>query len=96
MGEKLQPVIPGFNRSLRVESRADRLTGDPGALLLREVLELSGIVSLMTSRLNDPRSTVDVTPDLAWQIRNSVLVAAQGWRDQVDALRRDPAYRPRA
>lgn len=39
MGETLQSVIPGFNRSLRVESRADRLTGDPGAVLLREVLE---------------------------------------------------------
>ena len=59
MGETLQPVIPGFNRSLRVESRADRLTGDPGAVLLREVLERSGIVSWMTARLNDPRSKVD-------------------------------------
>ena len=28
MGEMLQPVIPGFNRSLRVESRAARLS-DP-------------------------------------------------------------------
>ncbi len=38
MSETLRrgPVIPGFNRSLRVESRADRLTGDPGAVLLRE------------------------------------------------------------
>jgi hypothetical protein len=48
MGETLQPVIPGFNRSLRVESRANRLTGDPEAVLLREVLERSGIVLWMT------------------------------------------------
>lgn len=48
MDKILQPVIPGFNRSLRVESWADCLTGDPGAVLLREVLERSGIVSWMT------------------------------------------------
>jgi len=95
MGETLQPVIPGFNRSLRVEARADRLTGDPGAVLLREVLERSGIVSWMTARLNDPRSTLDVTHDLASLIRTSVLLSAQGWRDHddADALRQDPAFR---
>ena len=95
MGETLQSVIPGFNRSLRVESRADHMTGDPGAVLLREVLERSGIVSWMTSRLNDPRSKVDVTHDLASLIRTSVLLAAQGWRDHddADALRHDPAFR---
>ena len=47
MGETLLPVTTGFNRSLRIESRADRLTGDPGAVLLREVLERSGIVPWM-------------------------------------------------
>jgi hypothetical protein len=95
MGETLQPVIPVFNRSLRIESRADRLTGDPGAVLLREVLERSGIVSWMMARLNDPRSKVDVTHDLASLIRTSVLLAAQGWRDHddADALRHDPAFR---
>jgi hypothetical protein len=95
MGETLQPVIPGFNRSLRIESRADRLTGDPGAVLLREVLERSGIVSWMTARLSDPRSKVDVTHDLASLIRTSVLLSAQGWRDHDDAaaLRQDPAFR---
>ena len=95
MGETLSPVIPTFNRSLRVESRTDRLTGDPGAVVLREVLERSGIVSWMTSRLSDRRSRVDVTHDLASLIRTSVLLAAQGWRDHddADALRHDPAFR---
>ena len=51
MGETLQTVIPTFNRSLRIESRADRLAGDPGAVLLREILERSGIVVWMTARL---------------------------------------------
>ena len=49
----------GFNRSLRIESRVDRLTGDPGAVLLREIVEQSGIVAWMTSRLTNPRSQVD-------------------------------------
>lgn len=95
MGETLQPVTTGFNRALRVESRPDRLTGDPGAILLREVLERSGIVAWMTGRLTDPRRQVDVTHDLASLIRTAVLLAAQGWRDHddADALRHDPAFR---
>jgi len=94
-GETSQTVIPTFNRSLRVESRTDRLTGDPGAVLLREILERSGIVGWMTARLQDPRSQVDVTQDLASLIRTSLLLVAQGWRDHddADALRHDPARR---
>jgi hypothetical protein len=95
MSETLQPVTPSFNRSLRIESRTDRLTGDPGAVVLREILERSGIVSWMTARLSDPRSKVDVTHDLASLLRTSVLLSAQGWRDHddADALRHDPAFR---
>ena len=39
MGETLRQVATGFNRSLTVETRSERLTGDPGAVLLREVLD---------------------------------------------------------
>ncbi|GHE05396.1 hypothetical protein U879_04035 [Defluviimonas sp. 20V17] len=95
MGETLQPVTPGFNRSLRIESRPDRLTGDAGAVVLREILERSGIVPWMVARLKDPRRQEDVTHDLASLIRTGVLLAAQGWRDHddADALRHDPASR---
>lgn len=95
MGETLLPVTAGFNRALRIESRPERLTGDPGAVLLREILEQSGIVAWMTARLKDQRSQVDITHDLASLIRTSVLLAAQGWRDHddADALRHDPAFR---
>jgi len=95
MGEMLQTVIPSFNRSLRIERRADRLTGDPGAVLLREILERSGIVGWMTARLKYPRSQVDVTHDLASLIRTCVALVAQGRRDHDDAnaLRHDPALR---
>ena len=88
-------VTPSFSRSLRIESRTDRLTGDPGAVVLREILERSGILGWMTARLKDPRSQVDVTHDLASLIRTSVLLSAQCWRDHddADALRHDPAFR---
>ena len=95
MGETLQPVTPRFNRSLRVETRADRLTGEPGAVLLREIMEASGIIEWTTARLVDPRRQEDVTHDLASLLRTTVLLAAQGWRDHddADALRQDPAMR---
>ena len=53
MGETPQPVTASFNRSLRIESRVERLTGDPGAVLVREILERSGIVGWMAARLKD-------------------------------------------
>jgi hypothetical protein len=95
MGEKLQPVTPQFNRSLRVESRADRLTGEPGAVVLREVLEASGVVTWMGDRLHDTRRQADVVHDLLSLLRTTVLLAAQGWRDHDDAnaWRHDPAIR---
>jgi hypothetical protein len=64
MGETLRLLTPSFNRSLRIESRTDRLTGDPGAVALRKILERSGILGWMTARMKDPRSQVDVTHDL--------------------------------
>jgi hypothetical protein len=95
MGETLQRVTPSFNRSLRIESRTNRLTGDPGAVVLREILERSGILGWMTARLKGPRSQVDVTHDLASLIRTCELLSAQGWRDHddADALRHDPTFR---
>ena len=78
MGEALLPVTMGFNSSLRIESRVDTLTGDTGAVLLREIVEQSGIIDWMTARLTDPRSQVDVTHDLASLIRTGVLLVAQG------------------
>jgi len=95
MGESLQPVVTGFNESLLVESRAERLTGDAGAVVLREIRERSGIVEWMAPRLTDPRRQEDVVHDLPSLIGTSVLLAAQGWRDHddADALRNDPALR---
>jgi hypothetical protein len=52
------------------------VTGDPGAVLLREVLERSGTVSWMESRLSYPRSKLNVTHDLACLIRSFRLLGS--------------------
>lgn len=95
MGETLRPVTAGFNRSLSIETRAERLTGDPGAVLLREALDATGIIGWMAARMKDRRRQVDVVHDLPSLLRTMVLLIAQGWQDHddADALRHDPATR---
>jgi len=93
--ETQQAVIPTFNHSLRIELRANRLTGNLGAAPLREILERSNILARMMARLRNPRCQFDVTHDLASLIHTGVLLVAQGWRahDGTDALCDDPAFR---
>ena len=95
MGEELSLFRAEFNGSLRVESREERLTGDAGVVLLREVVERLGISRWLTKRLDDPRSPLLLTHPLSELLNTSLLLLAQGWRDQDDAdsLRNDPALR---
>jgi len=95
MSETLRPVATGFNRSLTIETRSERLSGDPGAVLLREVLDATGIAAWMSERMKDGRRQTDVVHDLPSLLRTMVLLAAQGWRDHddADALPHDPAVR---
>jgi hypothetical protein len=48
MGEMRPLIATGFNTSLRVESRAGRLTGDTAVVVLREIPERNGIDLWMT------------------------------------------------
>ena len=61
MGETLPLFATTFNASISVETPPERLTGDAGAILLREALERSGIVGWLTGRLVDPRQPHLVT-----------------------------------
>src|SRR5215212_11629302 len=90
MGETLLPVATSFNASLSVEARPEHLTGDAGAVLVREVIERTGILEWMTARLHDPRQPHLVSYPLAELLRTVLVLFAQGWRDQddADALRR--------
>lgn len=95
MGETLALFRPSFNKSLCIESRPDRLTGEPGAVVLREIMERTGIVDWLTARLHDPRKPELITYPLEELLRTSLLLLSQGWRDQddADALRFDAGLR---
>ena len=95
MGETLPVFSTTFNRSAQIEARADHLSADTGALLLREIMERTGIIEWMTERLVDPRNPHLITYPLADLLRTSLLMLGQGWRDQDDAdrLRHDPSLR---
>src|SRR3954465_5640647 len=95
MGETPSTFHPSFNAGVVIEARVERLTSDAGAVIVREVMERSGIIEWLTERLHDPRQPHLVTYPLADLLRTMLLLFAQGWRDQddADALRRDPALR---
>ena len=95
MGETLPIFSTTFNRCAQIEARADHLSADTGALLVREIMERTGIVEWMTERLIDARNPHLITYPLADLLRTSLLLLGQGWRDQDDAdrLRHDPSFR---
>ena len=94
MGESQHLLTASFNSSLRVEARDERLSGDGGAVLLREAMERTGIVEHLTDRLDDPRDPDLITYPLADLLRTRLLLMGQGWRhgQDVDRLRHDPAF----
>ncbi|MBA4158963.1 MAG: transposase [Gemmatimonadetes bacterium] len=52
---------PDFNRSIHIEARADRLSSDAGALLLRQLMERLGYTALFRKHLSDARDPDRVT-----------------------------------
>ncbi|MBW3655950.1 MAG: transposase, partial [Gemmatimonadetes bacterium] len=96
MGE-LQGTLfsPEYNRSIRVEARPEKVSGDAGALLMRELMERLGYGALFEKHLTDPRNADRVTHPQAELLRTALLLLVQGWSDQSDVglLRNDPALR---
>jgi hypothetical protein len=76
---------PSFNSSLEVEARSERLTNNPGAVLLREILDKVGLVPWLCARLSDPRRPELITYPLSELLRTRLLLLAQGYEDQDDA-----------
>src|SRR3990172_1798576 len=96
MGEsQLTLFQPNFNRSIRVEARPQRLTADAGTLLLRELMDRTGLSRSIHEHLVDLRDADRITHPLLELVRTRILLDAQGYPDQVDAnvLRDDPALR---
>lgn len=96
MGEaRKQLFVPGFNGSIRVEGRPERLTADAGALVMRETMDRLGVIEWLTERLKDARNPLLITHPLEELLRTEISLLAQGWRDRDDAdyLRDDPILR---
>ena len=98
MGEALQYRsqfrLP-FNQSVHIVASNDKLSEDPGALLLRRVATSLGLDTLATKHLVDARDPDTITYSLVTLMRTAVLLIAQGWNDLDDAdrLREDPLFR---
>jgi len=95
MGEDLTLFPATFNGSLRIEARPERLTSEAGAVITREVIERLEITPWLVERIADPRDPDLITHPMSELINTSLLMLAQGWRDQddADALRDDAAMR---
>ena len=84
-----------FNRSVRIEARRERITGDSGAVTGREVLRRAGVVRWIAGRLEDARDPRWIRHPLADLLRAALVLVAQGRRDHNDATAfgDDPALR---
>ncbi len=74
-----------FNKSLRIESRDERLSSDAGAATSREILERSGIINAATKRIKDERDPVKIKHSMAELLRTALLLLVQNRRDHNDA-----------
>ena len=63
------PIQPSFNRSIHVEARPTRLSSDTGALMLRELLDHSGVVDWLDEHLQDQRTQDLITHPLPELLR---------------------------
>lgn len=84
-----------FNRSIRIGSRTDRITGDSGALTGRELLRRSRVARFLAKRLPDRRDARRIRHSQGRLTRTLLLLTGQGRRDHSDAgkLQDDPALR---
>ena len=74
-----------FNRSIRIGSRRDRITGDSGALTGRELLRRSRVVRFLANGLPDKRDGRRIRHSQRRLARTLLLLAGQGRREHSDA-----------
>jgi hypothetical protein len=96
MGDSQDTLFPlEFNRSIHLEARPECVSGESGALLMRELMDRLGYPALFERHLCDPRDSARVKHPFIELLRTAVLLLVQGWGDQADVelLRSDPALR---
>ena len=94
MGESSLDRAPfEWNRSIEIDGSDESVSADAGALLIREILEHSRIVSWLEENLIDDRRPGSVVHSVGNLLRTCLVLLCQGHRDQDDAdrLRHDPA-----
>ena len=62
-------IRPTFNGAIRVEARPERLSADAGALMMREVMERTGLIDWIDGRFNDPRQSDQITHSVSELMR---------------------------
>ena len=77
--EQESVIRPTFNGAIRVEARPERLSADAGALMMREVMERTGLIDWIDGRFNDPRRSDQITHSVSELMRTQLLLLAQGW-----------------
>ncbi len=91
------PIQPSFNRSIHIEARPTHLSGDPGSLVLRQLLEHSQVLDWVDAHFEDRRSPDQITHPLSELLRTQIVLMAQGLPHaddaDADALRQDPILR---
>ena len=94
-GVKTMDAPFSFNRSIRIGSRRDRITGDSGALMGHELLRRSRVARFLAKGLPDKRDARRIRHSQRRLARTLLLLAGQGRREHNDAteLRDDPALR---
>jgi hypothetical protein len=96
MGETQHTLFAlDFNRSIVIEDRPERLTGDAGVLALRQIDHRLGLTDWLATQLTDPRHPDLITHPQVELLRTRLYLIAQGHRDGDDAdrLGLDPAFR---
>src|SRR5690554_8100899 len=85
MGETIPTWIPTCNSSVSVQISNRQTSSDGGALLLREVLDRSGVIEWLDQQLIDPRHPSRVVHSLSSQLRTLLIQRAHGWEDPSDS-----------
>ena len=75
-----------FNRSIKVEARPERLSGDAGVLLEREIDERLGLTRDLAAKLHDPRNPALVTHIMDELLRARLYLMNGGWRDGTSVM----------
>lgn len=83
-----------FNASVNLSLSSQTNSSDAGALLVREALEKSQVMSFLDNHLSDSRHPDRIVHSLSSQMRTVILQRALGWFDQSDTqtLAKDPVW----